>query len=471
MGYHWENNAPRKGRGSVLEIPLDRSVDISLYRQIALHLRRMVESGALPHGERLPGSRELAGDLGVSRTTVTLAYDLLEDDGFIEQMDRRGSYVVWKKSRIRPPALEEDVTWDMASGSPSADLVPWERLASLSREVFLARGPELLQGVPSAGLPALRRSLVRHSATRGIPARWEDVVVTAGVQQGLFVALRSLGRMGAKKVWIEELTYPDVKTMASLAGLELGAIPMDPEEMIGRVSSMGRTDVLYLVPSFQNPTGRTIPLDARRALLSEASRRGVWIIEDDAYGEFRYGDESVPALRAMEEADRVIYLGSFSQLLFPGLRHGYVLCPENVMPVFLETLEIAAGMVSALVQHVVLAFIEEGGLSWSLSAARGAVASRMSALCRALSELPFPFFFNQPCGGIYLWLETPGLGGDRAASLALGGDVAVTPGSIFAFDSRDMEAVRLSVSRLDSAEIPHAVNGLKRAWERDFGSA
>ena len=448
----------------MLEIPLDRSSEVSLYKQISYHLRRMIESGSLQIGMRLPGSRALARTLGVSRNTVVLAYDLLEDDGYIEQRGRKGAFVAFKKKRSLELPKPEGPTWDLASGVPSVDLIPWKQLGSISRDIIYEKGALSLTPPPLAGLPELRKALVRHAASRGIPARWEDVVVTTGGQQGLFLSLMSLAEVSTQCVWVEELTYPDIFPMLTKLKLKAQTVPMDAQAMLDVCSRLTEKDALYLIPSFHNPTGRTMGYETRRNILCLAKERGFWIIEDDAYGELRYGAWSVPAMKAMENAEKVIYLGSFSQLLFPGLRHGYVLIPNQLKEVFHSALGCTAGTVSSLVQYVVAAFLSEGLLEHSLDLARNEISKRMKKLVRALKEQLPKVIMEEPRGGIYLWITLPGFSDKRMYDLALSEDILVVPGRLFTKDKKETFSVRLSVSSLGVNDIERVAKVLARIW-------
>lgn len=450
----------------MIEIPLEHHGRLPLYRQIANHLKRMVQNGTLTCGYRLPGSRELASSLGISRATVVLAYDLLEDDGFIEQKGRRGSFVSWKKTCKMSSLTDSGPVLDLASGLPSADLVPWERIASLSRDSLLGAGPDSLYDTPPEGLLTLRKALVRHAARRGIPASKDDAIVTSGARHALSVYIEAMFLKGVRRLWIEELTYPEIRRMAAGAGMEIRTVPMDLPYFIESLEKIERGDLLYLVPSFHNPTGRTLPQDTRRTVLESASRSGFWVIEDDAYGELRFGESSVPALKSIDSENRVLYLSSFSQLLFPGMRIGYVLLPDETRKEFLAVLERTSGATSSLVQHVVHSFIEDGSLEVALDLARNSMASRMRSLCGAIGEKIPGFRFEAPQGGIYLWLETKGLPGSEAARIAKGADVGVIPGGSFRYPEMDIDAVRLSVSRVTTPMIHEAVGRLSEVWRK-----
>lgn len=447
----------------MLEIPLHRGSRTALYFQVAEHLRRLIASGALPPGTRLPGTRVLSEELDVSRTTVMQAYAQLERDGAIRMEGRSGAFVTGKCAEAGILEKGEDML-DLASGLPSMDLVPVKFLSLALRDILGSSPEASLLGSPPEGLEPLRRALVTHAAARGIPASWENLLVTAGLQEGLSTLLKALAISGTRTLWAEPLTYPDAILMARSEGLEVRCLPGNPEAIPECVSRMSPLDALYLIPSFHNPLGRTLPLALRRAILAETVRKGAWVIEDDAYGELRYGEESVPALKSLPEAERVIYMGSFSQVLFPGLRFGYLLLSPALSGSAGAVRRIRTGGASSLVQMLVLRLIESGNLARALDAARLQMSIRMEAMAGALSrELPgYPF--SRPEGGIYLWLGTPGLDGEDAASLSAARGVEIVPGSEFSVLGEKLEAVRLSISRHGAQSLAAGACVLAAAW-------
>jgi GntR family transcriptional regulator/MocR family aminotransferase len=447
----------------LLEIPLHRESRTALYLQLTDHLRRLIGSGALPPGTRLPGTRVLSGELDVSRTTVMQAYALLERDGLIHLQGRSGAFVLGQCAVENRLAGDEEIV-DLASGRPSMDLVPLKSISRALRDILGSSAETALLGSPPEGLEPLRRALVTHAAARGIPASWEDLLVTAGLQEGLSTLLKSLAVSGTRTLWVEPLTYPEAVSMARVEGLQVKSLPKDPSAIPECVASMDAGDALYLIPSFHNPLGRTLPLTLRRDILAGTESRGVWVIEDDAYGELRYGEESVPALKSLPEAERVIYMGSFSQVLFPGLRFGYLLLPSVLSESVGGVRRIRTGGVSSLVQMLVLRLIESGSLGKALDSARLQMSIRMEALVSALGRELHGYPFARPEGGIYLWLNTPGHDGAEAASLALSARVQVVPGEEFSVDGQKIEAVRLSVSRHGAQALVKAVCMLAKAW-------
>ncbi|MDD4365152.1 MAG: PLP-dependent aminotransferase family protein [Synergistales bacterium] len=449
----------------MLEIPLHRGTATPLYRQIAEHLKVMIDRGALAAGFRLPGTREMARALSVSRTTTAEAYSLLVSEGYVIEKGRSGSFVAPRPSpALTARAVSDEILWDLASERPSPGLLAKGSVGRLLRSLLSKGDPELFVPAPMEGLAALRQALVHHGVLRGIPVQSEQLVVTGGGIEGLSTALAALKAQGVSRIWVEDLTFPDVFAMAQAETMEIRSLPLEEAALLAGMGQLGEGEAVYLIPSFHNPTGRTLSFEARQALLALGRKRRFWIIEDDTYGEFRYGSTSVPALKSLDEADRVIYIGSFSQLFFPGLRVGYALLPPSLRESFLAVKAKRQGPVSTLAQRAALAFIGGGDLDSGLVRLRSILSRRMDALVSALRrDLPgLPVC--KPQGGIYLWLPTVPCDGKALAASARSRGVALAAGESFAWPPRSVEGVRFSVSRLDGAAITGAVRVLKEAW-------
>lgn len=441
----------------MLEIPIDRASRSPLYLQIAEHLKWMIAEGALEPGFRLPSSRELAASLKVSRTTANAVYRWLEAEGLIQIRGRSGAYVVEKSPPLSPCEGKLPPEWDLFSGSPSPSLLPLSRLYRILKESSSKWGPCAFYPMDMEGSTDLRRALVRHAVTRGIPARWEELLVTSGGKEALPLCFRSLFERGVSKLFVEGLTYPDAVHMALEEGLEVLPLPFEERELVESLEDLEPESALYLIPSFHNPTGRTLSLAARQAILEATAKKGCWIIEDDTYGELRYGGESVPAMKAARGAERVCYLGSFSQLLFPGIRLGYILLPEEMREPFLRFKALRSGPTSSLAQHLILDFIEEGGLEESLETTRQAMGVRMRQICRWLDAFLPKRLLERPQGGIFLWILTDPLSGKEAAQRLLEKGVKVAPGEDFLPQGGTICALRLAISRFSAGEMEPAL--------------
>ena len=449
----------------MIDIPLHRESSLPMYRQIAEHLRRMILSGALPGGCRLPGSRSLAEAHGISRNTVAEAYALLEEEELVCSRRRSGIYVQEiRRARVQEGGIRSYV--DFATELPSPELLPTSLVASLLREEMRRSSASLL-GSPVAGFLELRKALTRHAAGRGIPASWKDVLVTSGVQEGLALSLEALASRGVRRLWVEELTYPQILGMANSRGLELASLPTDWSFWGAILSSLGEEEALFLEPSFQNPTGRTLPTEIRQELLELSRKRGFWILEDDAYGELRYGESSVPALKAMREAERVLYCGSFSQLLFPGLRIGYMLLPPSIWKECCRCKMRNTGYSSALSQKTVLRFLEDNYLEEMLRQVRGEMKERMLLLGSFFREILPCSPPEIPSGGLYLWVPLKNSSGREMECRAQKEGILLQGGERFYLGDPEKEIphVRLSVSRVEQKEIIGSFEKLRKLWK------
>ncbi|MFA7620594.1 MAG: PLP-dependent aminotransferase family protein [Aminobacteriaceae bacterium] len=448
----------------LLEIPLNYSSGV-LYLQLARHLEKMILAGSISTGERLPGTRELARMLRVSRSTVVSAYSLLAEKGLVSQSERSGTYALNPMRHGEKERVDEEALFRFDSESPGRELMPLTELSDIMWNLPIPDLESSLETSPPEGQPTLRRLLLHHAALRGIPAHPDEVVVTSGGKDAISTVMRSLKVLGVSRLWAEELSYGEIPSIARNERLSLRTIPLLNEDSLSCLEGLNEQDALYLVPSFQNPTGRTMPHEMRKIVLSVRRRRGFLILEDDSYGELRYGEKSVSALKAMDEGVGVVYIGSFSQALFPGMRLGYTLLPKIMKETYLSVSSLRQGHVSSLVQSVVTRFLQDGKLTVAVERARTVLSGRMRALASRL-EAGFPRSeFFRPEGGIYLWFPTGVMDGAEAAILAAEHGVKVTPGECFALRRMRVPAVRLSIAAVSEASMEDAVARLSRAWD------
>lgn len=360
-----------------------------LAEQLYADLRAMILVGTLKPGMRLPSTRQMAVDRTLARNTVIDAYDRLAEEGYIERRTGSGTYVAGSlpDSRINalplrtvgrpaaapvPGALSrraEAVLGEVAimEGDGFPPCVPdlthfpfkeWQ--LALSRAWRNLRQSEAAYGGPG-GHPELRAEIARHlQLSRQVRCKPEQVVVTNGAQHGLDLCARLLADAG-DTVLVEDPGYPGARRMFRAANLELVPVPVDEEGFAPTARHWRRHPrLLYITPSHQFPTGTVMSLPRRRALLEAAAAHGSWIIEDDYDGEFRFSGRPIAALQGIDPAQRVIYLGTFSKALFPGLRLGYLVLPEAIASRFaLATAQLA--FEGRLVTQGVLASFLRGG--------------------------------------------------------------------------------------------------------------
>jgi DNA-binding transcriptional MocR family regulator len=451
---------------------LDSNSEVPLYRQLGAHLQQLIESGDFQPGDRLPPTRELAGQLGLNRTTVSAAYDLLEEGGLIKGAVGRGSFVCGTPRPESAGALN----WSQALGAsfststgtarsglisfatsrPSEDLFPVEEFRRCCEEVLSDPGlRSLLQLGSPAGFEPLRHFLLRRS---GFARNTDDILITNGCQQAVDLLRRALVRPGVK-VALEEPVYPGLKNLFLESGAETTGMAMTAEGVdlhsLRRALDAG-VKVVVLTPSFHNPTGTTIPAANRRGIVAMASAAGAIVIENDIYSELAYRETDAPRLKALDP--NVILLGSFSKIAFPGMRCGWVIAPKPVIARLTELKQLADLHTDQLSQAFLLRFAESGRLAAHQQHMIAAGRERLHALEQACRQYLTGCRYTLPEGGMNLWIDLPrGLDASALRGLAQQAGVDFLPGRYFSISRPLDSGLRLSFAGLDPLAIRRGI--------------
>jgi GntR family transcriptional regulator/MocR family aminotransferase len=396
--------------------------DGALYQQLYQALRRAILAGNLAPGGRLPSTRTLARDLGVSRNTVLLAYEQLLAEGYAVGQTGSGTYVAasspdamlattrMPSQTPQPPvplpcrlsAYGQRVTeqaaglfpvtnpapqrYDFRYGVPAVAEFPqeiWRRL--LARRARLASLRSLHYGPPE-GYQPLREAIADYlRRARAVSCEADQVVVVNGSQQALDLAARLLLDPGDQVV-IEEPHYQGARQAFLAAGAHLLTVPVDSEGLVARAlpEATARVRLAYVTPSHQFPSGAIMSLSRRLALLAWAEGSGAYIVEDDYDSEFRYSGQPVEAMQGLDRSGRVIYVGTFSKVLFPALRLGYLVLPRPLVASFTMAKWLTDRHTTTLEQEVLTDFIRDGHFERHLRRARARNAARRTALLDAL---------------------------------------------------------------------------------------
>ena len=339
------NVATSLRRREVLDLPLPLDPTAGNQSlQVHASLRAAILDGRLAPATRLPSSRELAEQLSVGRNAVVIAYEHLQGDGLVETRQGAGTYVAMlpkmgaQSADVDTLDIETPPRGRLAIGRTYGDPALLQRLASaIRRRIVMASQAELGYGDPRGSLD-LRNQLAAHlAATRGIVCDPACMLITSGTQQGLRLCIDALLQPG-DLVWMEDPGYPTARRTLQTTGMRVVPVPVDAE---GLDTAAGRragpnAKAAYITPSHQFPTGVTMSMARRVALIDWARETGGWLLEDDYDSEFRYAGPPLTALAGLAGNDRVIYLGTFSKTLFPALRLAYVVLPRAIVGVVLR---------------------------------------------------------------------------------------------------------------------------------------
>lgn len=455
---------------------LDASSEVPLYRQLHLHFKGLIQSGQLAAGDRLPPTRELAGLLGLNRTTVSAAYDLLMSEGLISGHVGRGSFVMagtqaaperrWDDTWQRPQAVPSGTFTGIsfATSRPPESLFPLEDFRASCQEVSArADLASILQLGSPSGYEPLRHYLLAQARRDGTAGAGDDVLVVNGCQQALDLIARVLVRPG-DKIAVEDPVYPGLRNLFSAAGAELIAMPVDAAGADPQAIERESPKLVAVTPDFQNPTGATLSAGRRAALLAAARRTGALVVENDIYGALRYEGEPLPTIKEGDESGGTVILRSFSKVSFPGLRVGWIIGPRRLIARLAEAKHLADLHTDQFTQAVLLRFAESGRLaahvSRMLAAGRDRLAAAMEACAR---HLPPGSRFTRPQGGMNFWLRLPEpLDSADLLPRAQQAGVSYLPGRFFTVAKPDQGGLRLSFAGLAPEQIERGIALLGR---------
>jgi 2-aminoadipate transaminase len=461
-----------------------------LYKQVFEQIAAKIRSGDLPRGTRLPATRELAGTLGLNRTTVSAAYELLETEGLIAGQVGRGSFVtgatdgaagvVWsdllqREDRPKPVAPFQNISFAMSR--PSRDLFPLDDFRA-SCEAVLGRGDlaSILQLGSPSGYEPLRRRLLEEARAQHLAGPGDDLIITNGCQQALDLVGRVLLRPG-DTVAVEDPIYPGLKNLLTGMGVQLSGIPVGPDGIdpahAERVLSREQPRLLVVTSNFQNPTGATISLPTRQRLMEAARAARVPVIENDPYGDLRYAGQPLPALKQLDEHGGTVLLRSFSKVSFPGLRVGWALGPKPLIDRLRNAKETADLHTDQLSQAVLLEFSESGRLEAHRKRVLQAGAERLAATLDACARsFPPGTRWTRPEGGMNVWVRLPDrLDAGELLVRAQEQGVTYLPGRYFAVSRLDPGALRLSFAGLTPEEIREGLAILGQIVAGELASA
>jgi GntR family transcriptional regulator/MocR family aminotransferase len=453
----------------------------------------LVAKGALTAGSPLPSTRQLAQQLGVHRTTVAVAYQELWAQGWIELKPGARARVRARAGSFpeQPAPAPETFSWPERMAGPVRQLasrpraepgsgqvisfrsltmdprlMPAEAFRACLNRVLRRRGPALLGYGAREGYWPLREYLARRLGASGIRAQPEEILLTRGSQQALDLVFRMLGP--GRVVAVEDPTYDQVRPLLELAGQRPAPLPMLRDgldlEQLEACLERDRPALVYTMPNFQNPTGVCTSQAHRERLLALCQRHGVPILEDGFEEEMKYFGRVAMPLKSMDRTGSVLYCGTFSKVLLPGVRVGWLVAPAacvQALAALRHASELCPDQVLPAALH---AFCAAGHYDVHLARMHRRFRSRLRAALTALREHipPGRARWQEPAGGYLLWLELPEARLDWEAHCARFG-VAVTAGARFFAAPASTAYLRLSIAALDESEIREGIRRLGQA--------
>lgn len=449
-----------------MRIPVDRQQSTPLYQQIELYLRQSIVAGTLPPEARLPAARQIAQDLGVSRITVENAYAALEADGLVERRAGSGTYVspqdalspfphngfsdwpLWQHDSITASSgLQDDAPTERAATARHPNPIsftgfgdprrfPVDEFYKAVKAVMRRDGIAALEFDDMHGYAPLRSTIAQVLTSQGIQVHSSSVLITSGSQQALALMTQILFRPG-DTVLVESPTYDRALDLFRAHQLKLVGCPIDGDgmqvEKLEPLLQRHHPKLIYTIPNFQNPTGACLSLARRRQLIALADRYNIPILEDDFVGELRYDGRVQPALKALDPGGRVIYVGTFSKLLMPGLRVGFLVAEGPIYDVLAHLKQANDLMTSTLIQRALEMYVTVGRYGAHVRRSCLVYRKRRNAMLVAINRyLPPGTRTVAPQGGLFMWVRLPdNTSAVDLLSLAAEEGVEYAPGSRF----------------------------------------
>ncbi|GAB2907074.1 MocR-like pyridoxine biosynthesis transcription factor PdxR [Paralcaligenes ginsengisoli] len=446
-----------------------RGQEAPIYLQLYRRFRDAIAEGKLSAGDRVPSVRSLASELNLARGTVEAAYQMLTGEGYLLARGPAGTVVspqLGEHAGTRSPVALQGLGQQLQAGAseprlfqlglPALDAFPrktWVRLAG--RRLRGMNAAAMAYPEPS-GYESLRRSIAAYlGISRGIACTHEQVFVTAGYRGALDLICRTVLRAGDTG-WFEDPGYLFARQFLTRTGMHLTPVPVDDEGLNVNAGLQGAANARFAVvtPTHQSPLGVALSLPRRLALLDWADSRKAWIIEDDYDSEFRYHGRPLPALKSLDRGGRVLYTGTFSKVLFPGLRLAYLVVPEKEVGRFRDTAEVFHGQGSILHQATVGDFMSQGHFARHLKKMRNLYAMRRGYLLDALGQV-FGGKLHVPgrAGGIHVLAQLDTKKSDKALAAAANAQgLAVQALSIWSMSGRVPKGLLLGFTNLATPE-------------------
>jgi GntR family transcriptional regulator/MocR family aminotransferase len=467
------------------------------YRWLYASLRAAILQGRLHPAARLPATRDLARQYRLSRGTIVNAVEQLKSEGYVQARSGSGTYVsntlpdelLQVRSNAKPPLPQENSkprristyakrvqlfpnftphpTRAFRPNLPALDLFPATLWAQVAARRLRKVSTNFLLGCDALGYLPLRQAVADYlSTSRGVNCVAEQIAIVSGAQEALDLVARLFVNPG-DRVCMENPGYIGATAVLQSLGAKIAYVPVDDDGMKLRATTLRNARLVYVTPGHQFPLGITMSLPRRLQLLESARKSGTLILEDDYDSEFRYSGRPVPALQGLDRHGQVLFTGSFSKVLFPSLRLGYLVLPSDLADRFSATLSITRRHAGLIEQAILCDFITAGHFGRHLRRMRQIYAERLNVLLHcAKQNLTGLLEISGVAAGLQTvgWLQR-GLKGESAAAAAAKRNVEVTPLSIYRRGNLASKGLQLGFAAVDTKEIRRGVLDLAIALE------
>ncbi|GAB6990770.1 MocR-like pyridoxine biosynthesis transcription factor PdxR [Paenibacillus pini] len=489
-----------------LLIHMDKTLNIPLNRQIYDHIRKVILSGSLQIGEAIPPTRQLSEQLEVSRSVVIQAYEQLQAEGYLIMKQGSGTFVadntafypddtkekkygnysykvnpIFNRTAKSDKPSQKDINasppilYDFKHGLPAWDVIPMDQWQKSLVRVCRRATPELLGYGPPEGSLALRKEIARIlRSSRSITVVPEQIVITTGATQALDILARLMVKPGDQVV-VEDPAHGILRDILQFAGAEIISVPVDQQgirvnQIDAAVQKQGNRrcpiKLAYVTPSHQFPMGVTLSMKRRIELLNWADREGSYIIEDDYDSEYRYVGQKISALAGLDMDERIIYVGSFSKVIFPALRIGYAVLPRKLVKSFLSIKNITDRMGPSLEQEALADFIQLGHYAKHINQMGKLYAVKRAGLIRSLERAfgKSVNYFGEEAG-LHLLIEIDTEANEESiTSRALDYGVRVYPAaSYYVREKRDKPMFILGYSNMSEEQMDEGIQYFAQA--------
>lgn len=482
---------------------MDAPAQTPLYQAIAAQIERAVATGALRVGDRLPSVRQLSQQHKVSMSTALQTFRWLENRGVVQARPKSGYFVAAGPAPVLPePQLDlriegasfvnmdqvlqeflyivdDPLALPRFHAAPARSLLPEAKLQHLMATVN-RRHPEYASNYQMSGSAALRQEIARRAVSSGVQLRPDEIVITNGGLEAVYLALRSVAQSG-DTILMESPTYFHLLQVNESLGMKVLEIPSHPrtglslEALDFATQRPGAVKACILLPNFPNPMGSLMPVENKRRLVAMMAERGITVIESDIYGEMHFGEQRPPVLKSFDQTGDVILCSAFTKTVAPGYRIGWVAPGRHFLKT--QALKMRTNCACPMLQQEVLAqFIRDGGYDHHMRRLRAALKSQAHHMADAVARyFPMGCRLSMPQGGLLVWIELPRHVDSREVfALARLEHIGVAPGAAFSTTRRFDHFIRLQYGDPWSAKMDTAIKRLglivKKLAERPASS-